>query len=116
MRNVVKILYYRKGEHIMQDILINDNNTFTLLAEETESLLEDIFVSGFHGIRQSIIDKLSELLQIYKNYGMNEGYNLLHELMMHLIKQKDSFSFDISDTMKAYTQVEFYIENMKGYI
>lgn len=98
----------------MQDELIDESNIMITLADEIESLLEDIFLSGFHGIRQSTIEKLTDLYQTHKSYGMEEGCLLLTKLREQLIKFKDSFHVDIQDTMKAYSQVEFYLEHIRG--
>lgn len=98
----------------MQDSLTDRSVIFSNLAGETEAFLEDIFISGFHSLRQSIMDQADELLLVYKSYGMKEGFELLSRLKDRLAEHKDSFSSDTSETMHAYAQMEFYVENMKG--
>lgn len=99
----------------MQNELINESSVLTSLSNEIESLLEDIFLSGFHSIQNGTMEKLNALFQTLTLYGMEEGCSLLTHLKEQLSKYKDSFQADLSEAMDAYCQVEFYLEHIKSY-
>lgn len=91
-------------------------NHLLSLANETESALEDIFLSGFSSIRPSTLDRLEELLRGYQTYGMQEGVSLLEDLIHQLKLRKESFESDVPKAMTAFSRVEFYLEHLQSRI
>lgn len=94
--------------------LTDNQNHLLSLVDDTESVLEDIFLSGFSSIRQSTLDKLDELLRGYQTYGMKEGAALLEELIQQLKLRKESFASDIPRAMTAFSRMEFYLEHLRS--
>lgn len=89
-------------------------NQLAGLASETESVLEDIFLSGFCSLRPGTIEKLLELSDLYESYGMKEGSELLFHLKNLLYQEKESFSTDLTAVMDSYCRLEFYLEHFKS--
>lgn len=98
----------------MPNNLTDNQNHLLFLADDTESALEDIFLSGFSSIRPSTLDKLEELLRGYQTYGMKEGVSLLEELIRQLKLRKKSFTSDVSSAMTAFARMEFYLEHLRS--
>lgn len=94
----------------------DEPSSLLLLVQETEALLEDIFLSGFHSIRSSTIDQLDHLAIRYESYGMEEGQRITAGLKQHLLKCKESFSGSKEETMKALGRMEFYLEHLKSQV
>lgn len=89
-------------------------NHILLLAGDTEHVLEEIFLSGFSGLRQSTMDRLLELSSGYETYGMKEGADRLRELILQLRQKKESLRPDLPQTMAAFARMEFYLEHLKS--
>lgn len=87
-----------------------------LLVQETELLLEDIFLSGFHSIRTSTIDQLDQLSKQFEVYGMEEGRRTTAVLKQQLLMCKESFYGNKEETMKAFGRTEFYLEHLKSQV
>lgn len=97
-----------------QTPVLSTENNLTLLAAETEAVLEDIFLSGFHSVRKSTIEKLDGLLKFYQSYNMKKGVSLILELKKQLVMKQESFCGDIDKIMAAYSKTEFYLEYLKS--
>lgn len=84
------------------------------LAQETEALLEDIFLSGFHGLRKSTVQKTEALQQKYQELGMSAGAALCTQLYAQLTRYMDSFEENTAQLMQLCGQLEFYAEHLKS--
>lgn len=91
-------------------------NILLSLLEETQYLLEDIFLSGFHSIQPSSLEKLTMLKSTYEAYDMSSGAVLIDTLLSELGKRRSSFQYCIDDITEIYCKLEFYLCNAKSYI
>lgn len=97
-----------------QDDSSQEESVFLEIAAETETLLEEIFLSGFHSARKSTVSKIDEVKKMYEAYGMREGAALLQTLRDQMIRRQESFSTGASQVMQAYGRMEFYLEYLKS--
>lgn len=96
---------------------INESqNPLKNLADDMESVLEDIFLSGFSGIRPYTTERIASLSQCCMDYGMEEGAALLDRLLVCMTKSRDSFQSDPGSAMTAFARLEFYLEHFRSRI
>ena len=79
------------------------------LIEDTESILEDILLSGFQNIHSEILKEIAALEKKYEAHGMYHGKLLLHQLGEQLRARKNSIRYDIKALADSYSQVAFYL-------
>lgn len=84
------------------------------LVDDTEELLMDIFLSGFHSIKKSVFVKLDQIIEQYDAYGMAAGAGLLKEMENQLILCTESFEGSAQTCMDAYGRVEFYLVHLEN--
>ena len=88
----------------------------TNIADDIESVLEDIFLSGFSGVRPYTTERIASLSQCCLDYGMEEAAALLEQLQACLKERRDSFESDSSPAMAAFARLEFYLEHFRSRI
>lgn len=88
-----------------------DTSNLIQVINDTEYLLNDILLSGFHSVQISTMERLKLLEDIYDKYGMETGRKLVKELYNQLNKRKNSFEYDINEIAEIYCKLEFYIKN-----
>lgn len=93
---------------------MEDSNKILSLIEDTEYLLEDILLSGFHSIQASSLEKLQLLKNAYSKYDMDLGKELIQKLYDGLTLRKNSFDYNINNITDAYCSIEFYTKNAKS--
>lgn len=79
---------------------------------QTEDLLSDILLSGFQNVHDATLEHLHQLKKTYDSYGMDQGASLALTLHNELLKRKNSFSYDLENLMRAYSQMMFYIDTL----
>jgi len=87
------------------------NDDILYLVQDTESLLSDIFLSGFHSVTNSSLEQLEQITKEFERYGMKNGMELLDKLKNELLKYKNSFNSSKADTTKIFCLLEFYLKN-----
>ncbi len=88
---------------------MEDQGLYQLL-EEGESLLYDIFLSGFHSVSSSTVEKCQRIEREFARYGMETGAKCFWILGQELLQRKNSFSYDIANLAHAYCCTEFYLK------
>lgn len=83
------------------------------LLDETETLLNDLLLSGFQGVHEASLTQIQELMENYERLEMNTGIDLLYRLHEELMKRKSSFTYDLEKLMGLYSQLSFYLETCK---
>lgn len=83
------------------------------LLDDGESLLCDLFLSGFNSVSMSTIEKCKALQKSYSDYGMKTGALCMKNLERELLQRKNSFSYDIAKLTKEYCYMDFYIKTAK---
>ena len=100
---------YKKLELIANNVLIKDPNTqhycmYILKATETNGLIEDLILTGGHGL---MVDKLSvEEQQIQKKMGFEQMVNDKHLLLACFSKD-----FEKVENTNIHTYYHFILEN-----
>ena len=94
---------------------MESENTLEIIGDEIENILNDIFLSGFHSVPDSIIDRIEQKRKNCKNLGMKKAAELLSGLKDELNKRKNSFDYNSEFVAVFFTKMEFYIENFKNY-
>lgn len=87
------------------------NNDILYLIQDTETLLNDIFLSGFYSVTNSSLEQLKQLIKNFEQYEMKTGLKLLSEFENELLKYKNSFSGDKQKIAKTFCCLEFYLKN-----
>lgn len=93
---------------------MEEDTSLLPLLEETENLMNDILLSGFHSVQASTLDKWREIGEIYDKLGMEEGKKIISTLEKELHKRRNSFEYDISKITKLFCTLEFYLKNAKN--
>lgn len=93
----------------------NENSLISLLSE-TENLMNDIILSGFHSIQNSSLERLNSLKDIYNQYGMVKGNKIIDNLINELNKRRNSFEYNINKISDDFCLLEFYVKNAKDRI
>lgn len=91
-----------------------EENQLLFLLEETDYLLEDILLSGFHSIQTSSLEKLERLKNNFDSYGMEKGKELLNKLFIELNKRRNSFEYEMNIITEIFCSIEFYVRTAKN--
>lgn len=91
-----------------------EENQLLSLLEETDYLLEDILLSGFHSIQTSSLEKLQKLKNNFDSYGMEKGKELLNKLFVELNKRRNSFEYEMDTITETFCSIEFYVRTAKN--
>lgn len=91
-----------------------EENQLLFLLEETDYLLEDILLSGFHSIQTSSLEKLERLKNNFDSYGMEKGKELLNKLFIELNKRRNSFEYEMDTITETFCSIEFYVRTAKN--
>lgn len=92
---------------------MEDENILMSLFADTENIINDILLSGYHSLQSTTLDRLRELEQIYNQMGLEEGTKLLSLLIDGLNQRKNSFEFDLNQITKLFCTLEFYLRNAR---
>lgn len=84
------------------------------LIDETESLLEELLLSGFQGVHQASHTQIEELLKNYEKLGMTSGIHYVRTLQKELIKRRNRLGDEVEELVKSYSQMVFYIESCRA--
>ncbi len=97
--------------------MINLNyNNILLVISDTQNIMNDIFLSGFHSIQISTLERLKGIETAYYKLDMKTGGKLISHLYDELNKRVNSFKYDINNITEIFCRLDFYIENIKEYL
>ena len=94
---------------------MDSQNTLEIIVDEIENILNDIFLSGFHSVPDSLIKRIEQQFKVCKDIGMSKAAQLLAGLRDELNKRKNSFEYNSETVADFFTKIEFYIENFRNY-
>lgn len=81
--------------------------------EDGEEIIYDIFLSGFHSVQPSLLERLDQFSKLCEKAGAKKGEELSKRLRDGLNRRISSFDGDISELSKIFSQFEFYIRVAK---
>lgn len=92
---------------------IEEEKNLEDLMEDIENLMTDIFLSGFHAVQSSSLEKIAEKSETARKLGMKRLSGLLESLGLELNRKKSSFESDIIKITENFCRIEFYIEHFR---
>lgn len=90
-----------------------NNDVLETVINDTENVMNDIFLSGFYSVQPAVLEKLQHLGRICEKAGMEKGASLLLELRDELNKGSSSFDYSSTRAASLFCTLEFYIQNAK---
>ncbi|WP_176892025.1 hypothetical protein LIY46_03200 [Fusobacterium varium] len=95
---------------------MKNNNVVETIINDTENIMNDIFLSGFHTVQPATLEKLEQIENLCRKTGMSRGAELVSDLKNELNKRRNSFEYDIEAATDIFCRLEFYIQNAKDMI
>ena len=89
-------------------------NEISSLLDETENVMCDILLSGYHSVRESSMERLREIADTYQEYGMETGAAIVTELWDALNLRINSFDYDKTKITDKISALEFYMRNARS--
>lgn len=84
------------------------------LLDETENVMCDIQLSGYHSVRETSMERLKKLADTYEEYGMETGAAIVAGLWDALNMRLNSFDYDKIKITDKLSTLEFYMSNARS--
>ena len=95
---------------------MKNNNVVETIINDTENIMNDIFLSGFHTVQPATFEKLEQIENLCRKTGMDRAGELISDLKNELNKRRNSFEYDVKIAADIFCKLEFYIQNAKDMI
>ncbi|WP_462428270.1 hypothetical protein [Fusobacterium varium] len=95
---------------------MKDNNILETIISDTENIMNDIFLIGFHTVQPATFEKLEQIEELCRKTGMNRAEQLIKNLRDELNKRRNSFEYNIESATDIFCKLEFYIQNAKDMV
>ncbi|WP_304160279.1 hypothetical protein [Fusobacterium ulcerans] len=95
---------------------MKNNNVVETIINDTENIMNDIFLSGFHTVQPATLEKLEQIENLCRKTGMSKAGELIGNLKNELNKRRNSFEYNIKTAADIFCKLEFYIQNAKDMI
>lgn len=92
-------------------IILDYENNILSVVSETENIMNDMLLSGFHSVQMSTLERIKSLESAYSKLNMQTGAELILQLYNELNKRRNSFEYNINNITKIFCKLEFYIRN-----
>lgn len=67
---------------------MKNSNVVETIINDTENIMNDIFLSGFHTVQPATFEKLEQIENLCRKTGMDRAGELISDLKMNLIKEE----------------------------
>lgn len=95
---------------------MKNSNVVETIINDTENIMNDIFLSGFHTVQPATFEKLEQIENLCRKTGMGRAGELISDLKNELNKRRNSFEYDVKIAADIFCKLEFYIQNAKDMI
>lgn len=95
---------------------MKNSNVVETIINDTENIMNDIFLSGFHTVQPATFEKLEQIENLCRKTGMDRAGELISDLKNELNKRRNSFEYDVKIAADIFCKLEFYIQNAKDMI
>ena len=92
---------------------MKNSNVVETIINDTENIMNDIFLSGFHTVQPATFEKLEQIENLCRKTGMDRAGELISDLKNELNKRRNSFEYDVKIATDIFCKLEFYIQNAK---
>ena len=95
---------------------MKNSNVVETIINDTENIMNDIFLSGFHTVQPATFEKLEQIENLCRKTGMDRAGELISDLKNELNKRRNSSEYDVKIATDIFCKLEFYIQNAKDMI
>lgn len=95
---------------------MKNNNVLETIINDTENIMNDIFLSGFHTVQPATFEKLEQIEELCRKTGMSRAEELVRDLRDELNKRRNSFEYNVEAATDIFCKLEFYIQNAKDMV
>lgn len=95
---------------------MKNNNVLETIINDTENIMNDIFLSGFHTVQPATFEKLEQIEELCRKTGMSRAEELARNLRDELNKRRNSFEYNVEAATDIFCKLEFYIQNAKDMV
>lgn len=93
---------------------MSDYENLSLVIENLDNLMEELFTSGFNVVHEGTLSNLKESIEECERYGLLYAYKSLDRIYKGLEEKRHNLHYDMNCIIKEYCALNKYILIIKN--